>query len=132
MKTSRMIRALAAVAVAATLATGGGAAADDTKLTIMVFQGMQNLPLLAAQAKGLFAKHGLSVDIKIAPNSDEQRAGLADGRFQIIHCGGRQRRRHGGCRQGRHRGGDRRRQRVQSGHRAARRQCRSPTCAARP
>jgi ABC-type nitrate/sulfonate/bicarbonate transport system substrate-binding protein len=75
---------LVAAVFAATLGMVPAASAD-TKLTIMVFQGMQNLPLLAAQEKGLFAKHGLTVEIKIAPNSDEQRAGLADGRFQIIH-----------------------------------------------
>jgi ABC-type nitrate/sulfonate/bicarbonate transport system substrate-binding protein len=57
----------------------------QTKLTVMVFQGMQNLPLLAAQSKGFFAKRGLDVDIKIAPSSDELRDGLAAGRYQIVH-----------------------------------------------
>lgn len=57
----------------------------QTKLTIMVFQGVQNLPLFAAQTKGFFAKRGLEVDIKIAPTSDELRNGLAEGRYQIVH-----------------------------------------------
>ena len=61
------------------------ARAQDTKLTVMVFQGMQNLPLFAAQSNGLFAKRGLAIDIQIAPTSEEMRAGLADGRWQIIH-----------------------------------------------
>ena len=47
--------------------------------------GVQNLPLFAAQAKGFFAKRGLEVDMKIAPNSDEMRNGLAEGRYQIVH-----------------------------------------------
>jgi ABC-type nitrate/sulfonate/bicarbonate transport system substrate-binding protein len=59
----------------------------ETKLTIMVFPGMANLPILAAQSKGFFAKRGLSIDIKNAPNSDELRNGLADGRYQIVHAG---------------------------------------------
>jgi ABC-type nitrate/sulfonate/bicarbonate transport system substrate-binding protein len=59
--------------------------AEDTKLTIMVFQGLQNLPLLAAQSKGFFAKRSLSIDIKIAPSSNELRDGLAEGRYQIVH-----------------------------------------------
>jgi len=59
----------------------------ESKLTVMVFPGMQNLALFAAQGNGLFAKRGLAVDIKMAPSSDEQRAGLADGRWQIIHAG---------------------------------------------
>lgn len=61
--------------------------AQTTHLTIMVFQGMQNLPLLAAQTQGFFAKRGLKVDIRIAPNSDELRDGLAHGRYQIVHAG---------------------------------------------
>jgi ABC-type nitrate/sulfonate/bicarbonate transport system substrate-binding protein len=55
------------------------------QITIMVFPGMHNLPLLAAQAKGTFAKRGLAVDIKFAPNGAELRNGLAEGRYQIVH-----------------------------------------------
>jgi ABC-type nitrate/sulfonate/bicarbonate transport system substrate-binding protein len=79
--------ACTAALLAAALAMGAlrPAAAADTGLTVMVFQGMQNLPLLAAQAKGLFAKRGLAVEIKIAPSSEELRNGLAQGRYQIVH-----------------------------------------------
>jgi ABC-type nitrate/sulfonate/bicarbonate transport system substrate-binding protein len=62
-----------------------GPAEAQTRLTIMVFQGVQNLPLFAAQTKGFFGKRGLEVDIKIAPTSDEMRNGLAEGRYQIVH-----------------------------------------------
>ena len=58
----------------------GTVRAQETKLTVMVFQGMQNLPLFAAQSNGLFAKRGLAIDIQIAPSSEEMRAGLADRR----------------------------------------------------
>jgi ABC-type nitrate/sulfonate/bicarbonate transport system substrate-binding protein len=54
-------------------------------ITIMVFPGMHNLPLLATQAKGFFARHGLQVDIKFAPSGAELRNGLAAGRYQIVH-----------------------------------------------
>lgn len=77
-------RVIASVAALAATAFAGQASAE-TNLTIMVFQGMQNLPLFAAQSKGFFAKRDLKVDIKIAPNSDELRNGLADGRYQIVH-----------------------------------------------
>ena len=85
MQFRRLAVAAIAMVFATMLATTGGARAEDTKLTIMVFQGLQNLPLLAAQSKGFFAKRGLSVDIKIAPGSDELRNGLAEGRYQIVH-----------------------------------------------
>jgi ABC-type nitrate/sulfonate/bicarbonate transport system substrate-binding protein len=51
----------------------------------MVFPGTQTLPLFAAQANGFFARRGLDIDIKPAPNSEEQRRGLAEGRYQIVH-----------------------------------------------
>jgi ABC-type nitrate/sulfonate/bicarbonate transport system substrate-binding protein len=78
-------RALLGAAVLVALA--GAAPAQETKLTIMVFQGPQNLPLLFAQSKGFFAKRGLAVEMKIAPNSDELRNGLAEGRYQVVHAG---------------------------------------------
>jgi len=61
------------------------ARAEDTKLAVIVFPGVQNLPMFAAQAKGFYAKRGLSVDLKFTPNSDELRNGLAEGRYQIAH-----------------------------------------------
>ena len=51
----------------------------------MVFPGTQTLPLFAAQARGFFGKRGLAVELKPAPNSEEQREGLAAGRYPIVH-----------------------------------------------
>jgi ABC-type nitrate/sulfonate/bicarbonate transport system substrate-binding protein len=59
--------------------------AEDTKLAVIVFPGIANLPIYAAQAKGFFAKRGLDVDLKFTPNSDELRNGLAQGRYQVAH-----------------------------------------------
>src|SRR5260370_7925859 len=86
MTTTRCTRIGMAGMIAA-LSAGGllPSAYAQTYLTTMVFQGVQNLPLFAAQTKGFFAKRGLDVDIKIAPNSDEMRNGLAEGRYQIVH-----------------------------------------------
>ncbi len=54
-------------------------------LTAMVFPGTQTLPLYAAEATGAFARRGLDVTLVPAPNSQEQREGLAAGRYQIAH-----------------------------------------------
>jgi ABC-type nitrate/sulfonate/bicarbonate transport system substrate-binding protein len=78
-------RRLALTASLAALLLTGAARADDTKLTVIVFPGVQNLPMFSAQAKGFYAKRGLSVDLKFTPNSDELRNGLAEGRYQIAH-----------------------------------------------
>lgn len=51
----------------------------------MVFPGTQTLPLFAAEANGYFARRGIAIDLKAAPNSEEQRKGLAEGRYQIVH-----------------------------------------------
>jgi ABC-type nitrate/sulfonate/bicarbonate transport system substrate-binding protein len=54
-------------------------------LTVMVFPGTQTLPLFAAQAQGFFERRGLAIDLRPAPNSEEQRNGLAAGRYPIVH-----------------------------------------------
>ena len=83
-----MMKRLLAIAIAAAFVFGAlprDLRAEDTKLTVIVFPGVQNLPMFAAQAKGLYAKRGLNVDLKFTPNSDELRNGLAEGRYQIAH-----------------------------------------------
>lgn len=59
--------------------------AEDTKLKVIVFPGVQNAPLFAAQAKGFLAKRGIEVDLTFTVNSDELRNGLAQGKYQIAH-----------------------------------------------
>ena len=80
---SGTLKTLALGAAMAMVLTAAGA--EDTKLTVIVFPGVHNLPMFAAQAKGLFAKRALAVDLKFTPNSDELRNGLAEGRYQIAH-----------------------------------------------
>jgi ABC-type nitrate/sulfonate/bicarbonate transport system substrate-binding protein len=58
---------------------------STTSLTVMVFPGTQTLPLFAAQAQGFFESRGLAVTLVPAPNSEEQRNGLAAGRYPIVH-----------------------------------------------
>jgi ABC-type nitrate/sulfonate/bicarbonate transport system substrate-binding protein len=61
------------------------AMASETQLAVMVFQGVQNLPLLAAQARGFFGQRHLSIDLRFAGSSEEMRDGLARGHYQIVH-----------------------------------------------
>ncbi len=53
---------------------------------VNVFNTSSNLPLLAALQAGDFERLGLQVEVQHTPNSDEQRAGLAAGRFEIAHA----------------------------------------------
>lgn len=83
-----MMTRLFAAALAATVALVAAprdARAEDTKVAVIVFPGVQNLAMFAAQAKGFYAKRGLAVDLKFTVNSDELRGGLAEGKYQIAH-----------------------------------------------
>ena len=75
----------AAVAVGMVSGQGSSAAAQGlTSLRVMTFAGLTNFPIFAAQHKGLFAKHGIAIELLYTPNSRTQREGLAKGDHQII------------------------------------------------
>jgi ABC-type nitrate/sulfonate/bicarbonate transport system substrate-binding protein len=59
----------------------------QTPLRVMVFAGLTNFSIFAAQQQGLFAKHGLAVELINTPSSDAMREGLAKGDIQIAHAG---------------------------------------------
>lgn len=54
-------------------------------LEVIVFEGVQNLPLFAAQARGEFARRGVEINLHFTPNSWTLRDGLADGRYHVAH-----------------------------------------------
>src|ERR1700692_3297528 len=60
------------------------AAQGPPPLKVMSFPGLSNYPIFAAQHKGLFAKHGIAVNLIYTPNSQVQREGLAKNDFQVI------------------------------------------------
>src|SRR5262245_51167351 len=62
------------------------AAPAQTHVKVMVFPGLSNVAILAAQHKNLFAKHGLAIELLNTPNSDVLRDGLAKGDHQIAHA----------------------------------------------
>jgi ABC-type nitrate/sulfonate/bicarbonate transport system substrate-binding protein len=77
-----MIAALAGAAMLATVS----AAPAQTPLKVMVFPGLSNFSIFAAQHKNLFAKHGLAIELLNTPSSDVLREGLAKGDHQIAHA----------------------------------------------
>lgn len=62
-------------------------AQEPKKLRVNVFAGVQNLPIFAGQAKGIFARRGFDIELQFTPNSGAQRDGLAKGTFEIAHAG---------------------------------------------
>jgi len=75
-----------AVFEAGLAAAAGIAIAQETTLRVNVFPGSQNLPIFTGLERGVFAKHGLKIELQNTPNSQEQRSGLADGKFEIAHA----------------------------------------------
>ena len=55
-------------------------------LRVNIFNTSSNLPLMVALEAGEFAAEGLQIEVQHTPNSDEQRAGLAAGRFDLAHA----------------------------------------------
>jgi ABC-type nitrate/sulfonate/bicarbonate transport system substrate-binding protein len=78
-----MIGALACATMLATMSV----APAQTQLKVMVFPGLSNFSIFAAQHRNLFAKHGLAIELLYTPNSDVLRNGLAKGDHQIAHAG---------------------------------------------
>jgi ABC-type nitrate/sulfonate/bicarbonate transport system substrate-binding protein len=54
-----------------------------TRLDVVAFQGASNLPVWAAQERGIFARHGLEVALSITPNSVDLARDLHAGRRQV-------------------------------------------------
>ena len=74
--------ALAGAAMLATLSVSSA----QTPVKVMVFPGLSNFSIFAAQHKNLFAKHGIAIELLNTPNSDVLRDGLAKGEHQIAHA----------------------------------------------
>lgn len=81
------IRRLAIAAFVILLGALPAMAQEATKLRANVFPGVQNLPIFVGQARGVFKRHGLDVELQFTPNSPAQREGLAKGAFEIAHAG---------------------------------------------
>jgi tripartite-type tricarboxylate transporter receptor subunit TctC/ABC-type nitrate/sulfonate/bicarbonate transport system substrate-binding protein len=73
---------LATAALAVWLAS---ATAADT-LRVNAFPNAKALPLHAGVAQGIFARHGLAVQLSFTENSARQREGLAAGAFEVVHA----------------------------------------------
>ena len=57
--------------------------AEPVALRVNVFPTAKILPMLVGVDKGVFAKHGLKVEVLYTENSEKQREGLATGSFEI-------------------------------------------------
>ena len=81
-----MRNSMAGMLACAIMSGAMSTATAQTQLKVMVFPGLSNFSIYAAQHKNLFAKHGLAIELLYTPNSDVLRNGLAKGDHQIAHA----------------------------------------------
>jgi NitT/TauT family transport system substrate-binding protein len=79
-----VIRALAATAFSGLCAAALAAGPDTVRLN--TFPNAKALPFHAGIEKGIFARHGVALELSFTENSASQRAGLAAGRFDVAHA----------------------------------------------
>ena len=60
-------------------------AADPILLHVNTFPTARSLPFYVGVDKGIFAKHGLKVELEFTDSSQRQRTGLANGKVDIVH-----------------------------------------------
>src|SRR5690242_12693245 len=77
------IFALAAVLAAACTAAP---AAGPEAVRVNTFPNAKALPFHAGLARGIFAGHGVELQLSFTENSSRQREGLAAGRFDVAHA----------------------------------------------
>src|SRR5215467_3817533 len=78
----RMMRALAAALLA--LACAAASAADTVRVN--TFPNAKALPFHAGMEKGFFARRGVTLELSFTESSAAQRAGLASGKFDVVHA----------------------------------------------
>jgi ABC-type nitrate/sulfonate/bicarbonate transport system substrate-binding protein len=79
------MRSLALAAAASALCATALAAGPDA-VRLNTFPNAKALPFHAGIEKGLFARHGVALELTFTENSTAQRNGLAAGRFDVVHA----------------------------------------------
>ncbi len=72
-------------AIAAALAFATVPAAAETLVRLNTFPTARSLPFFVGVEKGIFAKHGIRLEFEFTESSSAQRAGLASGKFEVVH-----------------------------------------------
>jgi ABC-type nitrate/sulfonate/bicarbonate transport system substrate-binding protein len=83
---STMMRRAGVLIAAAALAATPAQTAELVTLRVNAFPNAKALPLHGGIAKGIFARHGLALELQLTENSKSQREGLAAGKFDIAQA----------------------------------------------
>jgi ABC-type nitrate/sulfonate/bicarbonate transport system substrate-binding protein len=64
---------------------GNAAAAEPILVRVNTFPNARALAFLVGMEKGVFEKYGIKVELEFTENSENQRAGLAAGKIDVVH-----------------------------------------------
>ena len=78
--------AAAGLLLAASSLAAPACANEPTVVRVNTFPTARSLPFFAGLAKGIFARHGLKVEVVFTENSRQQREGLAAGKTDVVHA----------------------------------------------
>jgi ABC-type nitrate/sulfonate/bicarbonate transport system substrate-binding protein len=76
----------AALVMPAVFLAGPAAAADGTLMRVNTFPTARSLPFYVGVEKGIFARHGIKLELGFTENSKSQREGLASGKFEVVQA----------------------------------------------
>ena len=54
-------------------------------MRVNTFPTARSLPFFVGIEKGMFARHGIKLELEFTENSKSQREGLAAGKFEVVH-----------------------------------------------
>jgi ABC-type nitrate/sulfonate/bicarbonate transport system substrate-binding protein len=75
-----------AAALVAAASFVGSAASDETLVRVNTFPTARSLPVYVGLDNGLFARHGIKLELEFTENSKSQREGLASGKFEVVQA----------------------------------------------
>jgi ABC-type nitrate/sulfonate/bicarbonate transport system substrate-binding protein len=79
------VKNLLIASTAALILAGTAARAEETLVRVNTFPTARSLPFFVGMEKGLFARHGIKLELEFTENSKSQREGLAAGKFEVVH-----------------------------------------------
>ena len=82
----KLSSAIVAVPIMSAVLFVAPAAADETLVRVNTFPTARSLPFYAGIDKGIFAKHGIKLELEFTENSKSQREGLAGGKFEVVQA----------------------------------------------
>jgi len=76
---------VAAVLAGFALGSGNATAAEQMLIRVNTFPTARSLPFFVGIERATFARQGIRLELEFTENSSSQRAGLASGKFEVVH-----------------------------------------------